>query len=1768
MSDLGPALDATPREDLVDRATRLFRYLAHAQRLRDRPPLTVDSYPSVLWLADLPHHPAVTTAHRAADPEPESPLIAIARVARAAPPVAGDLLAQWLDGPLDAPRQAPRLRTDITVLEDTTDDTPEGSVPSRRLALDDHPEVTEAYDDWLLRWQAWAEQEQRDRPVRDLYGQLFKVYTVATGNPEEYELVVGVGCLSWRPEGHPSVRRHLLTTPVLVNLDEDTGRLTVTRRDPATGVKVELDMLEPHLTASPLLPDVKHTAQSFEAHPLHRDAVGLVVRRLVHILDADSEYRDVDQAPAPSVDAVAAFAPALLLRRRSQQGLVEIYDTLVKQIGTADEVPDGLLPLIDPDHVPAVTAERTDGALVTVDDDPFLPLPVNDVQLRIIRQVDARAQTLVQGPPGTGKTHTAAALLSHLLAQGKRVLVTAHTDRALREVRDKLPTAIRPLSVSVVGSSREDMSELKVAVERIAAAAAERDQRQTDATVAAGYQHIDRLRRRRAEIYRRLVDVRGQEVREHHRSGFHGTLAAVATQHRALATAHGWLAEHVSVPADEAPPLEPGEMLQWLEYLRDDTLLADEPEAQQARPDLETMLEPKVFADLVAAEREAVAAEQRHATARQHPAFDTVARMDREGRQQLRHRLLLLAETAENLARRPEAWIPAALNDVHTGRSAIWQGRATHISSLTAKVSAAVQGLDPSADVTVAGDDHAPLVTQASELAQYLDAGNRLKVEPNGTPRIGLLTAKVVKQAQELFARVRVNGLPPTTAGALWLFVTWADAVRKLDALDRAWPRGLHIPVEDTVHERLRWHATEFEQLRRVLDHATAIAAEEQTFVALRLPAVDWQDLDAVRGYAALVDAVDAGEAATAASTPLHSLAESVADLARRSDAAAVVHRLLLAVRQRDEREYDGAYQRVRRLVEVDRATAHRDALGRRLATTAPTLRHAVENSCRDQAWDKRLAAFRAAWEWAATATWLRERENVDVNGLQAEINQIEERIRHEVEKLAAARAWGHAVAEDRLTGTARANLEQYAYLVRRHGKGTGKYAAQQRAEIRQAMDRCRSAVPVWIMPVYRIAEQLRIAPNMFDVVIVDEASQAGLEATFLQYLAPKIVVIGDDKQVSPSAVGVDQQQLRDLAQQYLADDPYRASWQDPKRSLFDEAKMRFRGLLTLVEHRRCVPEIIGFSNQIAYEPDGVRLIPVRQYGSDRLDPVRPVFVPDGYVRGTTNKINPSEVDAVVTQIEKCIADPRYDGLTFGVISLLGKAQAQAVEKALLERIPTAEWASRDLRCGDSADFQGSERDVVFLSMVAAPEPGQTLRALTGEAYVQRYNVAASRAKDQMWLFHSVPLADLGNPEDLRFRLLEYCYAVAGRAQGVTGGDATSGVVTGRVPHDRRVEPFDSLFEQRVYNRLYDRGYTVFPQYPVEQYRIDLVVIGPEARLAIECDGDAWHGPEAYERDLARQRELERCGWRFFRIRESAFYVDEPTVLHDLWDALAKLGIHPSGSVPRSTAPDPTVKVTGGPGPDEQERPPTPLTPRGSAPTRTGPPAPPYVPETTAEPAPSPDMALPDEVPTAAPEPAPGAREEADPARLPESPPDAAAHPNVVLREYEEFAGTLPPALESSHPQIIDGLRAIVDVEGPVLGARLHSAYVKASGGHRVGKVIAKALNSAITAAVRRGVLVADNPLGEAGVKPQTYRLPGQPPVRPRFLGVRELEDVPPRELATLLEDIQRTHGDMMEEALYRAALERLGLKRLTPNVANRLRAVHALLTRAADSDG
>src|SRR5262249_34930979 len=101
-----------------------------------------------------------------------------------------------------------------------------------------------------------------------------------------------------------------------------------------------------------------------------------------------------------------------------------------------------------------------------------------------------------------------------------------------------------------------------------------------------------------------------------------------------------------------------------------------------------------------------------------------------------------------------------------------------------------------------------------------------------------------------------------------------------------------------------------------------------------------------------------------------------------------------------------------------------------------------------------------------------------------------------------------------------------------------------------------------------------------------------------------------------------------------------------------------------------------------------------------------------------------------------------------------------------------------------------------------------------------------------------------------------------------------------------------------VGERIIHRGYTVISQYrpfPRDfQYRIDLVVQGEKSRVAVECDGDRWRGPEKWEYEQRREAQLRRAGWEFLRISGSAFYRNKEKALDGIWEFLEEAVVNPN----------------------------------------------------------------------------------------------------------------------------------------------------------------------------------------------------------------------------------------------------------------------------------
>jgi very-short-patch-repair endonuclease len=237
-------------------------------------------------------------------------------------------------------------------------------------------------------------------------------------------------------------------------------------------------------------------------------------------------------------------------------------------------------------------------------------------------------------------------------------------------------------------------------------------------------------------------------------------------------------------------------------------------------------------------------------------------------------------------------------------------------------------------------------------------------------------------------------------------------------------------------------------------------------------------------------------------------------------------------------------------------------------------------------------------------------------------------------------------------------------------------------------------------------------------------------------------------------------------------------------------------------------------------------------------------------------------------------------------------------------RIEVAAEVDADLRCWLDAGnrvknletVQGDECDVMILGFGYGKDGDGRLQAnfgpLSQQGGYRRLNVAVTRARQQTIVVASIRAAEVpstAGPGGAQVRAyLDYA------ERGATAlGSAGPGL-------DR----YESALEEDVANALRGRGWQVETQAGVGGYRIDLAVrdTGTPGRYlaGIECDGATYHSAQtARDRDIARQRVLERLGWNILRVWSPDWYHEKQRVADELDEALRKLGgPGPGGSEP------------------------------------------------------------------------------------------------------------------------------------------------------------------------------------------------------------------------------------------------------------------------------
>ncbi len=1488
-----------------ERAIGLYTFLQEFAQLRTRPVRDVATYArqgAVIWASDIPRERGCECIawHRptaAGDDDDELDVVDRASSAETwlkvrrprvtPPPAPPESLADWArqdqieDSSLDIPEPS------TTIPAEAEDDPP--------LRIEDHPEVQAAWDEWVqYHWWPWAERDRREQAVLRVYADLFAMRQRQQALGEEYEAVFGLGLLSWRPpDGRAAVRRHLVTARVGIELDQETGELTVIPDAEGARPELERDMLEQqdHLESA-VLAQLERELEGIGEALWEAGPVDGLLRAWVNETSPDGAYDEsLDQPEAPTSVPVVHFAPALILRRRTEHSFVRAFDMIAKLLEDGAPVPAGVLRFIGEEEVPNGDSGHPEGPIDgTGDPELYFPLAASDAQRKIVQRLSANRGVLVQGPPGTGKSHTIVNLISHALATGQRVLVTSHAPRALRVlsamIRDHAPT-IAPLAVVLPGSSREALTEMEASVQGILDRQASWDREESQAEIERLGNYLDQARRNESRTLDDLRALRERETYRHDdRYGYSGTLARIAEVLNGEREALGWVPNEIDDGAD--PPLTEAAFAELVSLLRSADVARWE-EGGWDPVQIDGLPDADAFDGAVADERAARERDKEAASIRERAGYAALEALPADQRRNLASGLGELARALDRIDRHPMPWTGAAATEIVGGADQAW--RQLHADTqAAAEVVAEEAGWLDAHPITPEPTDPAALRADAAALLAHLEAG--------GGWGFWVFRAEAVKRALHV-REVRVGGQRCDTAEAVRNLVRRLDGELECDRMRERWARR-HEFTSATFADL----AAELRDICSPVNDALEAASVRQRLMWITAFAPDapepvWADRAALLRLRETLDAIDAAERYERARGRLDAWLRDVTGQ-RRLGIDPTLGELAEAVLARDPDAYAGARRRALANIELAARLSRRRSLFSTVAASAPGLAAQIADTYGHAVWDERVQAFERAWDWRRAHAWITRMTSPDEERrLRLDLDRAKQAIASAIEQLAAERAWNHSL--DRMEDRERGSLSAWRQAVLRAGQGKGRYAAQHQRDAREHLNASRSAIPAWVMPLHRVAETMEPGREpLFDIAIIDEASQSGPEALLLAWLARRVVVVGDDEQISPTDAGVAVAAVNGLREQHLWDIPFADAYGARGGSFFDLADIFFGQRIRLREHFRCMPEIIQFSNQLSYASQPLH--PLRQYGADRLDPVLARHVPDGYQLGTAGAAtNPPEAEAIAEEIVRMCADPAYDGKTMGVISLLGGAQARAIEERLVVDLGPEEMERRRIVCGDAYAFQGDERDVMLLSLVSAPDEERRVRALTDRAARQRFNVAASRARDQMVLFHTATLNDLSPRADcVRRRLLEYCLDPRVGLSGASGLDIAelerSAAQTQREIRNQP-PPFESWFELDVFLHIVRRGYRVTPQHKVLDYHIDLVIWGMEGALAVECDGDYWHGPDSYARDLARQREIEGFGWTLERVKEGAFKLEPDAALDDVWAALKRLGIFPGGGL-------------------------------------------------------------------------------------------------------------------------------------------------------------------------------------------------------------------------------------------------------------------------------
>ena len=386
-------------------------------------------------------------------------------------------------------------------------------------------------------------------------------------------------------------------------------------------------------------------------------------------------------------------------------------------------------------------------------------------------------------------------------------------------------------------------------------------------------------------------------------------------------------------------------------------------------------------------------------------------------------------------------------------------------------------------------------------------------------------------------------------------------------------------------------------------------------------------------------------------------------------------------------------------------------------------------------------------------------------------------------------------------------------------------------------------AFPCWCVTTYAVSGSLPMKPGMFDVAIIDEASQCDIASCFpIMFRAKRAVIVGDDKQL-PHLSFLEKAKEQSFLSQYGIPDKYQLMWRFRTNSMFDLADYYSMNSVMLDEHFRSLPPVIDFSNHEFYG-DRIRVMK-KDFGGQKV--LELVEVPDGKVDYDATR-NLPEVEAVIKKLhEIVIEDERKNPdnpVSIGIISPF-RAQVEQLKTSVSKVLSDHMLRKHQIEIGTAHTFQGDERDIILMSWAFANNSHP--QSVTFLQKPNLFNVAITRARYKVINFVSRDITNL--PEGLFRNYISYIKEYQNKQEALANLQIDE-------------NEYKNALEREIAHEMRELGHEVAAGADIAGLSADLLV---DKKFVVEIDG-VEDSVNPVVSNMKKQAILERCGFKVKRI--------------------------------------------------------------------------------------------------------------------------------------------------------------------------------------------------------------------------------------------------------------------------------------------------------------